>query len=172
MEIIPDWRVLVVQAGGFLLVLVVLKLFLFRPITELLDRRRAEVDGRYADAEGRQAAAEQLRSEYEGRLAGAEEEMRQRIAEAVKEAQAIREEIIADTRSQADRILSKAREQVDRETEHAMVELRSAVAALAVEAAGKLIEERMDPDKHREMIGRFIDQIGDAHPTKPGGPRA
>lgn len=169
MEIIPDWRVLVVQAGGFLLVLLVFKLFLFRPITELLDRRRSEIAERYADAESKQAASDKLRAEYENRLADAEAEMRRRIADAVKEAQAMREEIMADTRSQADRILNNAQEQVSREAEQAMVELRSAVADLAVQAAGKLIEEQLDSRKHHQLIGKFIDQLDEARPNDSGG---
>jgi F-type H+-transporting ATPase subunit b len=159
LNIIPDWRVLIVQAGGFLLLLVVFKLFLFKPIMSVLDARRGEIEGGYKDAEARVQTAEELRAQYEQRLASVEEEIRGKITEAIKDGQRMREEILADSREKADGILTKAQEEIHREQEKAMVELKTTVADLAIGAAGKLIEEKLDPAKHRELVGRFIDNL-------------
>ncbi len=159
MNIIPDPRTLVVQLGGFILVLLVFKFFLFKPILDLLDARRNEIESQYEDAEAKRKTAEELKTEYEKHLAGIEDEMRARIAEAVKQGQTTREEIIADSRAQADRILAKAQEEIVREKESAMAELRATVADLAVDAAGKLIAEDLNDKKHRELVGRFIDGL-------------
>ena len=156
MNIIPDWRTLVVQVGGFMLVLIVFKLYLFKPVLDLLDGRRNEIEGRYEDAESNRRDAEGLKSEYEQHLAGVEDEMRARITEAVKEGQAMREEILADSRAQAERILTKAQEEIRRERESAVVELKTTVADLAVDAAAKLIGEKLDHARHRKLIGKFI----------------
>ena len=159
MSIIPDWRVLIVQAGGFLLLLVVFKLFLFKPIMSVLDARRGEIENGYKDAEARQQAAEELRAQYEQRLASVEEEIRGKITEAIKDGQRMREEILADSRAKADGILTKAQEEIHREQEKAMVQLKTTVADLAISAAGKLIEEKLDPAKHRQLVTRFIDNL-------------
>ncbi|OFX15504.1 MAG: ATP synthase F0 subunit B [Armatimonadetes bacterium RBG_16_58_9] len=161
MNIIPDVRTLIVQLGGFLLVLLVFKLFLFKPILGILDARRNEVEGQFEDAETKRKAAEELKSDYEQHIAGIEDETRAKIADAVKDGQAMREEIIADSRAQADRILSKAQEEIQREKESAISELRTTVADLAVEAAGRLIRENLDNKKQRELVGRFIDNLGE-----------
>jgi F-type H+-transporting ATPase subunit b len=151
--------VLIVQAGGFLLLLVVFKLFLFKPIMSVLDARRAEVDGRYSEAESQVQTAEELRAQYEQRLASVEEEIRGKITEAIKDGQRMREEILADSRTKADSILTKAQEEIRREQEKAMVQLKTTVADLAISAAGKLIEEKLDPAKHRQLVTRFIDNL-------------
>ena len=159
MSIIPDWRVLIVQAGGFVLLLVVFKLFLFKPIMAVLDARRGDIESGYKDAEAHQQQAEELRAQYDQRLAAVEEEIRGKITEAVKDGQRMREEILADSREKAEGILTKAQDEIRREQEKAMVELKITVADLAIGAAGKLIEEKLDPAKHRELVTRFIDNL-------------
>lgn len=160
MEILNiDPKVLIVQAGGFVLMVLVFKLFLFKPVQAILDSRRGEVDSFYSEAETQRKAADELRSDYEKRLAGIEEEMRAKIIQAVKEGQAMREEIIADSRAQSDRILTRAQEEIVRERDKAVAELKSTVANLAVDAASKLIEENLDTKKHREMVGKFIKDL-------------
>jgi len=157
-----DPRVLIVQIGGFVLLLIVFKLFLFKPIAGILEARQNEVEGRYQDAEAQRDAADKLRAEYQQHLASIDEEMRAKITEALKEGQAMRDEIIADSHAKSDAILTKAQEEIQREKEKALAELKSTVAGLAVDAAGKLIQEKLDDAKHRQLVARFIDDLDGA----------
>lgn len=159
MNIIPDPRLLIVQAGGFILLLIVFKVFLWKPIMGILDARRSEIESQYGDAESRRHEAEELKASYERHLSQIEEETRAKIAEALKEGQAMRDEIIADSRAQADQILTRAEEEIQRERDKAMLELRTKVADLTVEATAKLIDERLDDAKHRKLVDRFIDDL-------------
>ncbi|MCX8052372.1 MAG: F0F1 ATP synthase subunit B [Armatimonadetes bacterium] len=154
-----DPRVLIVQILGFLVLLVIFRRFLFKPIAGILEARQNEVEARYRDAEAQQAAAEELKAEYQQHLARTDEEMRAKITEALKEGQAMRDEIIADSRAKAEDILAKAEMEILREKQKALVELKSAVANLVVDAAGKLIEKELDDAKHRELIGKFIEDL-------------
>lgn len=159
MNIIPDWRVLIVQAAGFIVLLIVFKVFLFKPIAGILDARRSEVEGQFQSAEDRRREAEELRADYERHLASIEEETRAKVAEAIKDAQAIRDEIISDSRAQAERILTRAEDEIQRERDIAFAELKTHVADLTIEAAAKLINERLDDAKHRDLVNRFIDDL-------------
>ncbi|MDH7600761.1 MAG: F0F1 ATP synthase subunit B [Armatimonadota bacterium] len=154
-----DPRVLAVQIGGFLLLLVVFKLFLFKPIVSILEARQQEIESRYRDAEERQQVAERLRAEYERHLATIEELMHTKIAEAIKEGQAMRDEIIASARAKAEDILARAEEQIQREKEKAVYELRGLVADLTITVASKLLEEQLDESKHRRLVDRFIEDL-------------
>lgn len=160
MEILHiDPKVLIVQTGAFILLLIVFKLFLFKPVLGILDARRSEIESEYQDAENRRREADELRANYEQRLSAIEEEARAKIAEALKEGQAMRDEILADTRAQSERILTRAQEEIQRERDKVVHELRKHVADLAVEAAGKLIEEHLDDEKHRKLVAQFIDEL-------------
>lgn len=158
-SVIPDWRALVTQAIGFLLVVIVFRRFLWGPIQDIIDARRGEVEGAYSAAEEDRKKAAELKAEYEKHMAEVETEARAKITEAAKEGQALREDIIAEARQKADQILERAEEEIGREKDKAVLEIKTRVADLAVGAAGKLIEERMDDDKHRQLVGKFIEEL-------------
>ncbi len=154
-----DPKVIIIQTGGFILLLLVFARFLFRPVRDILDARRNQIEDQYQDAEQKRAQAESLRAEYQGHLERIDEEARTKIAEALKEGQAMREEIISDSRAKGEQILTRAQEEIQRERDLAMAELRTKVADLTVAAAGKLIDEHLDDKKHRDLVSRFIDDI-------------
>jgi F-type H+-transporting ATPase subunit b len=158
-SIIPDMKVVLVQMAGFALVLVVFKLFLFKPILGILDARRREIDDEYERAEADRKAAEESKAQYEAHLASVQEEIRSKITEAMKQGQAMRDEIIADSRTKAEAMVQKAEDEIRREKDKALVELRTTVADLAINAAGKLIDETLDSAKHRQLVAKYIDSL-------------
>lgn len=159
MEIIPDPKVLLVQAFGFLLVLVVLAKFLFKPIMDILDARRSEIENHYASAEAQRSMADELKADYEKRLSAIDEEMRAKITEAIKQGQAMRDEIITEGHARADQILTRAQQEITREKDFALAELKSKIADFTVTAAGKLIEEDLNDPKHRKLVNEFINEL-------------
>ena len=128
----------------------------------IIDARRDEVENTYSAAEEDRRKAAELKAEYDKHLADVEAEMRAKITEAAKEGQAIREEIVAEARHKAERALARADEEIGREKDKAVLEIKTRVADLAVGAAAKLIEERMDEPKHSELVGKFIDDLDGA----------
>lgn len=159
MNIIPDPRVLIVQGLGFLLLLLVFKMFLFKPIMDVLDARRSEIDSQFDSAAAERKQADELKAQYEQHLASIDEEMRAKIAQALKEGQAMREEIINDSRAQAESILLKAQAEITRQKDIALAELKTKVTDLTINAAGKLINKELDDEKHRELVGQFISEL-------------
>lgn len=160
LDIKPE--LLAIQAGGFVLLLVVLRLFLFKPILGILDARKKEVTDTYDAAEDARKTAEQNKQEYEKRLADVAEEIRAIKAEQVKDAQRIKEEIISESRAQAEGILTKAKEEIGREKDAAMVELRKTAVDLAIGAAGKLIRQNLDEPRQRQLVSQAIDDLDKA----------
>jgi F-type H+-transporting ATPase subunit b len=103
---------------------------------------------------------EQLRTDYERRLAGIEAEARQKIQTAIKEAQSVRDEIIADSRGRAEGILQRGQEELLREREKTLVALRQEVADLVIGASSRLIERSLDDAAHRKLVDDFISSVG------------
>lgn len=156
---LPDFKIILIQLIAFLLVLGVFRLFLFGPILALLDARRKAVDDDFQKADSSKKAAEADKAEYEKRLAGVEEEIRLIKATEVKDAQRMKDEILAQARAQSDRIMAKAETDIQHEREKAVVEMRTSVADMVVEAAGKLVEAELDPQKHSALIDKFISNL-------------
>lgn len=144
---------------GFLILVALLKKYLYRPIMEIIESRQKEVADTYSAAERERDAMEELRRDYEKRLSGIEAEAREKIQAAIKEAQAARDEIIADARERAEALLRRGEEELAREREKAIVELREEVANLIISASSKLIEKEMNDDAHRRLVDEFISNL-------------
>lgn len=158
-EVIPDLKALATQAVGFILVVLVFWRYLWGPIQGIIDARREEVESTYSAAEEDRRAAAELKADYEKHMAEIEAEVRTKITEAAKEGQKLREEIVAEAREKADQVMARAEEEIGREKDKAVLEIKTRVADLAVGAAAKLIEERMDDPKQRQLVDKFIDDL-------------
>jgi len=151
---------ILVQIAGFICLFLILKKFLYRPVTTMLQARSDEIANNLSRAEGHRQEMERIKQEYEQRMAGIEAEARSRIQGAIKEAQAVKDEIIEEARAQAKDIIARGQQEIQREKEKAMVELRAEVARLAVTAAGKVLERSLDEAEHRRLIDDFITRVG------------
>jgi F-type H+-transporting ATPase subunit b len=156
---LPEWKVIVLQAGGFVVVLLILWKFLFKAAGDVFASRQRDVETYYSAAEDDRKAAAELKAEYEKHLVNIDAEMRAKITEAAKEGQTLREEIVAEAREKSEQVLARAEEQIGREKDKAILEIKTRVADLAVGAASKLIEERLDDEKHRQLVDRYIDDL-------------
>ena len=155
-----SWQALLLQIVGFILLVLVLKKYLFGPINGVLEARQNDIQGTLDQIHQDRQAMETSRREYEARLATIEAEARDRIQAAIKEAQEMKDEIVGSARGEAERLVSHAREEIVREKQQALVELRTQVADLAVNAAGKILHRSVDDRAHRELINDFIGQVG------------
>ncbi|HOM70669.1 MAG TPA: F0F1 ATP synthase subunit B [Armatimonadota bacterium] len=156
-----DPTIIVVNIIGFILLVWLLKRFLYRPITQMMDQRAEDIRSTYAAAETEKAAMEELRRDYEEQLADIEAEAHERIQAAIKEAHSIRDDIIADAREKSDAIILRGEEELAREREKAIVELREEVANLIISASSKLLERSLDDQSHRRLIDEFISGVGE-----------
>ena len=155
-----DPKLIVVNAIGFILLLAILKKFLYGPITQVLEDRRAEIRADYEAAEAEKGKMEELRADYERRLADIEAEARQRIQAAIKEAQVSREHILNEARANADAVMKRGEEELVREREKAVAEIRSQVVDLTINAASKLIERSLEDAGQRRLVDDFIKGVG------------
>jgi F-type H+-transporting ATPase subunit b len=155
-----SWQGVLIQMCGFLLLLWLLKRFLFGPLQTALSTRRTEIQGTYDRLDAQQRELDQRRADLEARLVGIEAEARERIQSAVAEAKTMQEQIIAEAREQADRTIEQGRRMIQMEQEKAVATLRTEMADLAVRAAGRLIDENLNDDRHRRIVSEFISQVG------------
>jgi F-type H+-transporting ATPase subunit b len=150
----------ILQVVGFLFLVWLVRKFLLTPINGVLEARQNEVQQTLDQIHHDRQAMETSRREYEARLQAIEAEARDRIQAAVKEAQGVKEEIVSGAHQEAERLTTRARDEITREKQQALVELRTQVADLAVEAAGKILRRSVDDRIQRELVTDFINQVG------------
>ncbi|MCK9997259.1 MAG: F0F1 ATP synthase subunit B [Candidatus Krumholzibacteria bacterium] len=156
----PKLPQLLTTALGFLFFVWILGKFAWGPILDLLDERRGKIDGDYTAAEKNLAESEKLKGEFELKLADIKVIQREMVQEAVKRGEDIADGIEKKARSGADETRDKAAQDIELAAQKAQIELRDDVVAMAIGAAEKVIDERLDDNLHRKLITDYIDQLG------------
>ncbi|HJN03274.1 MAG: F0F1 ATP synthase subunit B [Nitrospinota bacterium] len=156
-----DFRLIIVQGIGFVLLYFLLKKFLFGRIIDLIKARENEIRDTYAKSDQDRDEASKLKSDYEARIAQAEEEAHKKIQEAVLEAKKISDNIVKNTKEETEKIKEKAKRDIDQEKKNALVEIRKEVVNLSMIATEKLIEKSVDKKTAEKLIESAIQDIGE-----------
>ena len=157
---IDVWTMIFTWVNLIILVLV-MKKFLFKPIMNMFEQREKEVGDMYSKAESAQKNAEELESEYTEKLSCAKEEAAKIMKDAKHDATLRGEEIVGDAKREASAILAKARKEIEREKETAVSEIKGDIAEIAVNIAQKVIEKDIKEEDHERLVEEFIDSWGE-----------
>ncbi|MFH1687114.1 MAG: F0F1 ATP synthase subunit B [bacterium] len=158
-KIIPDLPQLITHAVGFVIFFLVLKKFAWVPLLSLMEERRKKIAGEFKTIDDEKAKVEQLTTQYEGKLKDIDQERRAKLVEAVDDGKKIAEEIKAAARAETKAAGEKAKQELERDVAKAKVQLKNDMVMMTIAAAQKLIGEKLDDDKHRRLIGDFIDNL-------------
>jgi len=151
--------VLITQIVGFLIVLWILKRYAWKPVLGMLEARRQRIADEIANSERLRKEAEGIKAELENQLRTIENQARQRIQEAVAEGQKVAEEIRTTAQREARMIQERAQNNIELELKKARVEFRNEMVTLALGAAERLLQERLDPKEHGRIVERFLDDL-------------
>ena len=158
MELI-DLQLLLTHVVGFLLVVWLLRRFAWGPVLTYLEQRRQKIAGEFDKIEQQHQAAAKLKAEYEDHLRNIEAERRQKIQEAVKEGNAAAAKIKERAQEERHQRLERVNEEVRMLEDSAHETLRKRTVELALRAAEKAIQAKLDDPKHEELIDRFIQDL-------------
>ena len=139
-----------------------IKRFLFKPIAEVLEKRKALADAQIREAEEANEKAQSMKAEYEQNMAQAREKAGNILANAQKTADARSEEILHEAAAQAAAIKEKAQNDIEQERRKAVSELSSQIGGIAMDIAGKVIEREINEEDHKKLIDEFIANVGEA----------
>ncbi len=161
MSLAPNWPQLLTTILGFLLLLWIMRRFAWNPILDMIDQRREKVEKDYAAAERELSSAESLKADFETKLGEIKVIERERVQEAVKRGEELAGGIVEKARGEVDQTRAKGLQDLELESLKARQALRDDVVDLAIGAAEKLIGERLDEAKHRQLIEHYIDSVGE-----------
>jgi F-type H+-transporting ATPase subunit b len=143
----------------FVVLSFILSKFAWKPLLGSLKDREDKIRQALEQSEQARAEAAALLLQNEKNLARAEEEYQKIIREGKAFAEKLKEEVVAKAHQQAQREIQQAKEEIQRDVESARQKLRSEVADLAVQAAGKILDESLDAQKQRKIVDKFLNQL-------------
>src|SRR6056297_1191896 len=152
----------VFQIINTIILYLVLKKFLFVPVTEFIQGRKDEIKSSYDDAENTKEEAESLKKEYEEKLDNIKEEGQEILIKAQKKADERDSEIIKDSKEQAAKLKEKAEKDIEIEKKKALNDVKDEISTIAMMAASKVLGNEVDKDKNKQLVDDFIKEVGES----------
>jgi F-type H+-transporting ATPase subunit b len=111
-----DWFTVVAQVFNFLILVWLMKRFLYQPILHAIDEREKRIAAQLADADARKAEAEQQRSEFQNKNAAFDEQRATLLKQAIAEIQIERQRLLDEAKKTADNLTAKRQEALRNDT--------------------------------------------------------
>lgn len=147
---------LVVQLINVTLVLVILRLVLYKPILGLLDRRSSRIKESLQAAETAKAESARSEQEVKNTLAEARQEGQRLIGQAAEMGERLKEDARGDAKREGDALIERARAEIARERDEAVEQVRKEFGGLAIAAAEKVINAELDEKRHSQLIEEVL----------------
>lgn len=158
-----NWKVLIAQIINFLVLFYLLKRFVFPRFLEILAEREEKINKGLKLSEEMDKKISEIREKREKILESTREKARQLISTAREKIKREKEEILAKAREEAEmekrNIILEAQRMAQNEWMLQKREYIMRFSRLSLELLQKILQERIDRKKDKEIIERFLKNL-------------
>jgi F-type H+-transporting ATPase subunit b len=158
-----NWSTFLLEMLNFLVLVWILKRFLYQPVLDVIARRRAAIENKLAEAEQLHTDADALKDQYENRLSSWQQERQQAMHELHHEIQESRLQQMGDLKQELAQEAEKIRVAGSRKEKQLLREIEQRALQQAAEFASRLLAEAAGP----ELENRLFDLLLDGLSTMP-----
>ena len=148
------WTIIV-----FLVLVVLLAKFAWKPLLQALEARQAEIKKSIDDAQTAKRELERLQQESTQIIRKAHSEAESIVSKSWSDAEKLREEMKQKAKAEADAIVKESQRQIEIETGRALRQIRSEVADLSIAIASKVIQRNVSREDNDRLIQDTLKQI-------------
>jgi F-type H+-transporting ATPase subunit b len=152
----------------FIVVAFILRSRAWGPILSLVEEREKQIAASVEAAKKERAEAEKLLGDQKAAITQARQEAAEMMRKSQAEMERFKEQLMAEARKKAEEELEGARKTIQEEKNKAIAEVKGIAVDLAIQATERLLAEKLDDPKHRQLAEQFIDQL----PRPNGRPTA
>jgi F-type H+-transporting ATPase subunit b len=149
---------LVVFIVNFIVLLVLLRLFLYKPVMKVLDERAQRTKEAMDLAEATKKEFEQAKGEVQKQIEKGRQEGQAIITQAMQVGERLKEESRQEAAKQAQGMIDRARSELETERDKIVGDLRREFVDISIAAAEKVIKETLDKEKHRKLIEETLQE--------------
>ena len=147
----------------FLILLAVLKKFAWPAVLGAVEAREKALEQQLAEAERNRAESAALLEEHKKLIADAKSQAHAVLAESKALAEKERAVALEKTKQEQEELLARARRDIQSERDRAITELRREAVDLSLDAASKLIGERLDSATDRKLVLDYLASLDSPH---------
>lgn len=155
------WQI-VVSLLNLLILFLLVKKFLFGPVTRMLKKRQDTVDAKYSEADIALKNAQENEKELNKKLNDANITATKIISDATATAGVRSDEIVAEAKKTAENIVDRAKVNAELEMEKAKSSIKEEIVDVSAALTEKLLEREMNGKDHADFIDSFIDTLGNS----------
>lgn len=156
-----DWITVAAQVVNFLILVYLLKRFLYGPIIRAMDRREERITKRLQDASEREDEAEERAQEYREKREALEEEREQRLEEAREEAEQERKQRVEEARDEIEALKQEWRDEVEREKSEFLESVRKQAFQEVTRIVRRILDDLAGRDLEHEIVRVFNKRLQD-----------
>jgi len=154
-----DWFTFGAQIANFLLLVWLLRRFLYGPITTAMAERQQRIADRFEEAREKQETAEAEAKQYRQKLEDLAATRDEKIAEAEETARERRREMIEEARAEVDRMEAQWKEALRREREAFLNDLADRVSHETIVLAHRVLRDLAQAELEQEVVRVFRDRL-------------
>ena len=143
----------------FVLLLVVLAKFAWKPLLAMLDERQKSIDDSLLSAEKARQELEGINQKSEAILSKSRTEAQTIVTDAKSAADKLKEDIVLKAKKEADGQLEKAKNQISVEKDKALLEIRQEIVDLSITVAEKIIKKNISKDDNASIIEDSLNKL-------------
>ncbi|HIG65618.1 MAG: F0F1 ATP synthase subunit B [Gammaproteobacteria bacterium] len=136
--------------------------YIWPPLIGAIEERKSKIAEGLAAAEKGQEDMERAAKKAANVLREAKQQSADIVNLAQKRANEIVEESKGTAKQEGARMIEAAQAQIEQEMQRAQEQMRKEVSALALKAAGQILQQEIDNAKHKELLGKVSEQLGQA----------
>lgn len=156
-----DWSI-IWTIVNILVLFLFLKKFLFKPVTEMMEKRKNTIETSLQEAEDTKSEALKMKTDYEKQLSLAKEDASLILKESRERAAREFNEQIKESKEMAAKIVQEASVAIELEKRKSLQEAQAEIATIALLAASKVIEKNVDDNTNKQMLNSFLNEVGAA----------
>ena len=154
-----DWFTVAAQAVNFLILVWLLKRFLYKPILDAIEQREKGIAGQLAQAEAKKAAAEKDRNDLQGKNEAFDRQRESLLKKAVDEAGAERGRLLDEARRDADALRSKRQDSLRDEQRNLSQEIACRTQQQVFAVARRALADLADASLEQRMAEMFVRRL-------------
>jgi F-type H+-transporting ATPase subunit b len=153
------WPLLIAQIVNFLLLIILLRMFLYKPVLNMLNARKERIAQSMKDAERVSAAAREAEVEKGKVLDQARREAQEIRAQATRDAEKIAQDVRSRAETEATEIRMKAQADAAKQADLALADANKQIADLAIMATEKLLGRELEKKSEQQrFVAEFLAQ--------------
>jgi F-type H+-transporting ATPase subunit b len=154
-----DAKLLAAQIINFVILLLILRQFVYKPLMAILEKRRLDIERSLKQAEETEHRSQAMQVEHVQQIEKTKAEATAIIEKAKQAAEVMRVEMLEASRQESEKILARAQEEISRQKDKMLSEAKQDIGALVIAATEKIISKEIDASVQERLVAEAINGL-------------